>query len=338
MRCSALIITGMLWVLCASSGVLAQSGVSVQAVRLEEVLISLERKAPADVRPLNTSTIAAQVPAVIKAIHADIGQRVNAGDLLLELEETDFQLNLQQAQANLASSKAQKAQADVKLTRARELGENQYLSADALLARETDVMVIAAQIKSLEVSVAIARRNLDKCHITAPFNAVIDERYAQLGSYVINGTPLLNLTELDRFELDSEIASQIAESIEDAKSIHFESGGQSYPVSLERLSPAIDLERRTRRARFHFTDSAPPVGSSGEVIWYAKNGLMPASLVIRRSGVLGIFVVESGIARFVALPGAQEGRPSPVSLPMDAMIVVQGRDRLQDGDQVNTGR
>ncbi len=325
------ILTGL--IISSDSG--AQPSVSVQAMRLGDVLISLERKAPADVRPLNSSTIAAQVGAVVKSIHADVGQQVAAGDLLLELDQTDFELNLQLAQANLASSRAQKAQADVKLTRARELGENQYLSADALLGRETEVMVIAAQIQALEISVAIARRNLDKCHIRAPFNAVVNERDAQIGNYVTIGNPLLSLTELDRFELDSEIAAQIADSVEEASAIRFDTGGQSYTVTLQRLSPAIDLERRTRRARFLFVDSAPPVGSSGDVIWQGDGGLLPANLVVRRNGKLGIFIVEGNQARFVPLPDAQEGRPSPVSLPLETRIVVLGRDRLQDGDRVN---
>ncbi len=259
------------------------------------------------------------------------------GDLLLELEDTDYGLNLQQAEANLSSSSAQQVQADARLKRARELGQNQYLSADDLLTRETEVMVIAAQIRANEVSIAIARRNLQKCRILAPFNAVVDDRIAQVGAFVGNGSPLLSLTELDHFELDSEIAARVADSIEIAQSIRFVSGDHTYPVKLLRLSPVIDVERRIRRARFGFPENFPAVGSSGEVIWQVDSGMLPASLMVRRSGQLGIFTVDQNTARFVALANAQEGRPVTVTLPLDTTVVVQGRDRLQDGDAVNTG-
>ena len=61
---------------------------------------------------------------------------------------TDYQLNLKQAEANLASSQARLSQAKAKLKRAQTLGDNQYISADELLERETDVMVFQAQIQA----------------------------------------------------------------------------------------------------------------------------------------------------------------------------------------------
>ncbi len=141
----------------------AQTAVNVRAQPLGEVLVDFERRAPAEVRALNDSTIAAEVSSVVLSVHADVGQAVKEGDLLLELDPVDYQLNLKQAEANLASSKARLSQANAKLKRARTLGGNQYISADELLERETDVMVFSAQIQAEEVAVSIARRNLEKC-------------------------------------------------------------------------------------------------------------------------------------------------------------------------------
>ena len=141
----------------------AQTNVNVRAENLGEVLVDFERRAPAEVRALNDSTIAAEVSSVVLSVHADVGQAVKKGDLLLALNPVDYQLNLQQAEANLASSKARLSQANAKLKRAQTLGDNQYISADELLERETDVMVFSAQIQADEVAVSIARRNLDKC-------------------------------------------------------------------------------------------------------------------------------------------------------------------------------
>ncbi len=151
---------------------LAWAQVPVQVQSLGETLVDLERRAPADVRPLNDALMAAEVSAVVAAVYADVGQQVEPGQLMLQLDATDYQLNLRQAEANLASSLAQKAEADAKLQRARELGEKQYASADELLERETRVMVVAAQIQANEVAVSVARRNLEKCSVTAPFTIV----------------------------------------------------------------------------------------------------------------------------------------------------------------------
>jgi len=75
----------------------AQAGISVRAQPLSEVLVNFERRAPAEVRALNDSSISAEVSAVVHSVHADVGQSVAKGDLLLELNPTDYQLNLKQA-------------------------------------------------------------------------------------------------------------------------------------------------------------------------------------------------------------------------------------------------
>ena len=321
--------------LLASTVLLAQSTVNVRTQQLSEVLFDFERKAPAEVRALNDSTIAAEVSAVVLRVHTDVGQAVDKGDLLLELNPTDYQLNLKQAEANLASSKARLSQANAKLKRARRLGDNQYISADELLERETDVMVSDAQIQANEVAVSIARRNLDKCRLTAPFDGVVGKRMAQVGNFVRNGDPLIAITQVDQFELDAEIPDGQADAIRNADRVRFESRGQSWPLELLRLSPVIDSQRRTRQARFSFVDNAPAVGRSGELVWRIGQGMLPSNLISRRNGVLGVFVLDSGKARFEVLPDAQEGRPAQVKLPASSRVITLGRERLQDGIAVS---
>lgn len=323
-----------LLLLLFNSGLAAQETVSVSIQPLNEVLIDLERSAAAEVLALNRAVIAAEVTGVVRQIHADVGAVVRQGDLLLEIDPTDYRLALQQAEASLATSKAQKAQADVRLQRARKLIEGNYLSADDLLARETEAQVASAQIQLQEATVAISRRNLEKCRITAPFNGVVSRRMAQTGSYVTLGTALLEFSETDRFELEAKIPDELADSLGRAEKIEFHSRNESWPVELLRLSPVIETDKRSRSARFRFSQDAPAIGRSGEVFWRVSRGLLPASLVVQRNGLLGIFLADSGKARFTALPNAQEGRPVAVNLPLDAKIVVTGRDRLQDGDLI----
>lgn len=312
--------------------------VPVSVAPLSELLVRLERRAPAEVLPLNDATLSAEVTAVVRTVHADAGQRVGRGELLLELDDTDYRIALEQAEAGLAASQAQQAQAEAKLARARELIANEYLSADTLLDRETDVAVTAAGIRTAEAAVAVARRNLEKCRIAAPFDAAVANRSAQEGALVVIGSPLLQLTQLDHYELDADIPAHQAASLQSADSLAFLSNGETWPVRLLRLSPAIDTERRSRRARFAFTGEGPEVGRSGELLWTLDRGQLPANLVSRRDGALGVLTAEGGVARFRALPGAQEGRPVPVSLPPDTQVIVRGRDRVHDGDTLIEGR
>ena len=314
---------------------LAQTTFNVRTQTVSETLVDYDRRAPAEVRALNESRISAEVSAVVMSIHADEGQLVSAGDILLELNPVDYQLNLKQAEANRASSQARLSQAQAKLNRARTLGDKQYISADELLERETDVMVFEAQIKRDEVAVSITRRNLEKCMIRAPFSGVVSDRMAQLGGFVRNGDLLLALTQVDHFELEAKIPDSQADELKNTDTLRFESRGRSWPVELLRLSPVIDSEGRTRLARFVFSGDAPSVGRSGELIWRVGSGLLPSNLISRRNGVLGVFLHVDGKAHFEPIPGAQEGRPVVVNLPAASEVITMGRERLQDGMSVS---
>ena len=56
------------------------------------------------------------------------------------------------------------------------------------------------------------------------------------------------------------------------------------------------------------------------------------------ANAFGVFVANDEHARFVAIPGAQEGRPAAVDLPAETLIVVRGHTRLQDGDSLDINR
>ncbi len=313
----------------------AEAQIAVQAQRLDQLLVDRLQRAPAEVLPLNDSVMAAEVNAVVRAVLTDVGAEVEAGAVLVELDETDFRLQLDAAEASLAAAQSRLTEAQAKLDRAQRLGEAQYVSAEELLARETAVSVSRADIRSAEAQVAIAERNLEKCRLVAPFAGTVQERMAQVGAYVTVGSPLLRLVQTDQIELSADIPVATAGGLERSGEAWFESAGERWAVRLARLSPVVDVNRRARQARFRFDGPMPSAGRSGEVVWRVESGQLPAGLLTRRDGSLGVFLVRGDTAVFVPVPGAQEGRPALVDLPRDSLIVVEGRQRLQDGDSVS---
>ena len=308
--------------------------IRVEVAPLADIVIAREHRVPAEVLPLNDSVLAAEVNAVVQKIGADVGARVVAGDVLILLEETDFELQLRAAEASLEAARARLAEARAKRDRAARLGDSQYISEDELLTRETTVAVSEADIRNAEAQVAIARRNLEKCRILAPFDGVVQARPAQVGAYVTVGSPVLRIVQTDRPELAAEIPVGLGAGLGEGAAAEFHSQGARWPVSLSRLSGVVATERRARRARFAFTGDAPAPGRSGQVVWTSAQGQLPARLLSRRGGVLGIFLYRDGRAEFTSLPEAEEGRPVPVDLPLDSRVIVQGQERLQDGDAV----
>ena len=100
----------------------------------------------------------------------------------------------------------------------------------------------------------------------------------------------------------------------------------------------IEVETRVQTARLAFVFDPMPAGTTGTLEWLGARGQLPADLVVRRGDRYGVFAAEDGVARFLELPAAEEGRPVAIGLPDDTLLVTRGADRLQDGDRVELTR
>lgn len=312
----------------------AQQPTGVTARPLAEIGVQQSYRVPAEVVSLNRGAVSVEAEGIVQSVSANMGEIVEAGQVILMLDPADFELAEKRIQAAIASTLARIEQAKLRLSRARNLSEGRFVSADELLARETELSVLDAELRRQRLDLEMARRDIEKCRVVAPYRGVVVERQAQLGSYLRRGDPVVTLVDLNRFELEARLPGALLEAFEKRRGPHFAVSGQEWPVKLARLFPLIEFGERVNRARLTFTAGAPNIGSSGELRWHSTDPLLPAHLLVRREGQLGVFLAEGGVARFERLPGAIEGRPAAHALPASARIIVDGRDRLQDGSPI----
>jgi RND family efflux transporter MFP subunit len=322
-----------LLVLFICTGAAAQE-MRVSTRALSEIAISTRGRAPAKVMAINHSVIAAQINGVVASVEVEIAQQVAAGQLLVQIEDRDFQLELDLARAGLKAQDARIDQAGERLARARDLNDRNFASVDDLRARETDLAVLRADREGRVVAVAQAERALGKTRISAPFAGTVFFRDAQKGAYVSPGMPLLTLVQTDSAELEGELDPVDADSLLSSEQIVFSGAGQEWPVEVVRLSAVVGERSQVQRVRLSFSDARPAIGSTGYLVWQRAQLAVPADLIVKRGNKLGLFIVEERIARFLPLENAQEGRPTRVTLPPTSRIIVGGRDRVKNGDRV----
>lgn len=316
----------------------AAEPVPVAATAVGEVLVEREVRAPAAVVSRNRAVVTSQITALVDEIAVDVGADVSKGARLVKLDAADARLELSRARAELQALEAQIVEASERLRRAEDLLERDFVSKDELTSRRAALAVLEAQRERQRVAIDAARLTLARTEIKAPFDATVVAREGQVGSLATPGTPLLTLVQTAAPEVDAEIDPRYADSLDVAPAIRYVSEGRAWPVSLARLTKVVEPGTRKQRGRFRFDREAAPIGSTGDLVWSAASGLVPVDLVVQRSGELGVFTVEDGRARFVAIPAAQEGRPAAADLPPDALIVTRGQARLQDGDEVQISR
>ena len=320
--------------LAAPASICGKDSFAVSAQPAATLSIARTHRAPAEVISLNRSAVAAETGGIVRAVHADAGDRVEAGTKLIELDTTDLELAEKRIRADIASTRARIEQAKLRLSRAKNLSQGRFVSADELLSRETELSVLNAEIRRQQLQLDSARRDIEKGDINAPFKGVVVERQAQLGNFMRRGDSAVTLVDTERFELEVRVPEPWALRLRPGIGGKFVSGELNWPVTLNRVFPLVEQGERIVRARFRFSRDAPMVGSSGELRWHSPEKLLPPSLLVRRDGKLGGFIIRQGLAHFVTLPGAVEGRPATHPLDDKALIIVDGRERLQDGDRV----
>ncbi|MEZ5472606.1 MAG: efflux RND transporter periplasmic adaptor subunit [Marinicella sp.] len=332
------LVISCIFLLCVPMGiVIADSNTPVQvtAKPLQDVLIERQLSANAQVVALNDTPVSAEITAVVKSIHADIGDEVKLGTVLVFLDADDYELQLAQAKAQVEAAKARRQQAQLRLDRANELKQNQYISADDLLARETELAVQKAEYQRLVVAQKIAQRQLDKTQIKAPFTGVVAARSAQLGQLLSPGAVVVNLTQTDKREVRALIPNHLVETLKQAKNLLFTNSQITTQVEVLKVAPIINQQSSVQQARFSIIGELPVIGQTGQLTWQLEGSLLSADMVVKRKGQLGIFVVDGQQARFLPLNNAQEGRPVPIDTSKNWLVIVGGRERLQDGDDIN---
>jgi RND family efflux transporter MFP subunit len=319
----------LLALLCAPA--LAAPPATVKSRPLSELAIHPQREASAQAVSLNLAKLSAELAARIDSIPVEPGQRIAQGAVVAQLDCTDTRIAAQRTQAELESSQARLKLAQLQLQRSTELAAKNFISGDALDAKQTEVAVVAAEVRLDTAARAAARRDVGKCTLRSPYPAIVEARLAQVGELASPGTPIVQLWDTSRLQLAVQLQADDADRLAQSTPI-FDSQGREYAVKLLRVSPALNPVSRTREARFGFAKAAPAPGSSGVLRWRDPRPFVPADYLVKRADRLGVFVVRGTTAHFVPLPGAQEGRPaSAASLPADTALVTDGRLVLQDG-------
>lgn len=325
--------------LLAAIPALAQSRPpAVSARAFGEIALHPEREAYAAVISLNDSKVSAEVSARIVDIPVQVGQVVERGAVLARLDPEDYRLELERAAAALKASQARAELAQAQLARARALVEQRFISQEALNQRESEAKTIDAEVAANRAQLATARRGLEKCTVRAPFKAIVRQRLGQVGESAAPGTPLVQILDAGRMEVSAALQPADARELAQVPQTAFATQSQRYPVRLLRIVPALDPRERSQEARFAFVREGALPGTAGRVLWRTLRPHLPADLVVRRDGGLGVFVAESGRARFVPLPEAEEGRPAPADLPAAALVVTEGRLQLRPGDPISVGK
>lgn len=263
------------------------------------------RLARAELRPMERSlqvvgtlaardeaTVAAQVAGQIELNHVDLGDAVTNGQELALIDTTSYDALVRQSAANLARAQASAANAARNLQRAQDLQKEKIASASDLDQAVADAGRTQADVKSAEAADAIARLNLDRSRVRAPFDGVVAQRLVTVGNYVAVGDPILRLVKINplRLRLDVPERESIAVRPDQEVRVSVEGDTNSYAGRLARVAPSI---RQTDR----MLQAEADVPNPGTL----RAGLFARAKIIVDPSDLGLSIPASALTTFAGL-------------------------------------
>jgi RND family efflux transporter MFP subunit len=170
----------------------------VRAVKLLTVGgsdLNVQGEYAAEVRARVESRLGFRVGGKLVQRQAEVGQRVNAGQVLAQIDPQDYQLGAQAAQAQVAAAQTQRDLALSDFKRYESLKAQNFISGAELERRETTLKAAEATLAQAKAQAQAQTNQANYTHLNATAPGVITGVEAEIGQVVSAGQPVVRLAQ-----------------------------------------------------------------------------------------------------------------------------------------------
>lgn len=331
----------------SGDGAPAVSSLTVTVAAPERRSIEREVVASGSVSAWQEMSLGVELSGVrVAAVLVEPGDRVAAGQALLELDKRTLQAQARQAEASLAQAQASARLAELQATRGESLLAQNLISGANYDELQANRARTAAQLLAAEAERDSAQLRLGFATLRAPDDGVISARMVQPGQVVSAGSEMLRLIRRGRLEWRAEVAERDLVRIEVGAPVTLRTPtGESVIGKIRAVSPSISPETRTALV---YADLPEPGGlragmfAEGRLrIGSVQALVVPRESVVYRDGFAYVFHVDEqnrALQRRIEI-GSSQGEFIEVrsGLEGEERIAVRGAGFLGDGDLVKVG-
>jgi multidrug efflux system membrane fusion protein len=308
------------------------------------------------VTAFNTVTVHSRVDGQITKINFQEGQFVHQGDALLEIDARPYQVQLEQAEGQLAKDQAQLRDVQVNYERYQLLYKEGVIPKQQVDTQGAQVGQFEGSIKGDQGLIDSAKLQLVYSHVTAPISGRIGLRLVDVGNIVhaTDANGLLVITQLQPiaviFALPQDQLPQVATKLRDRQQMVVDAYDRDDTTKIESgklltIDNQIDTTTGTYKLKAVFNNDTnilfPNQFVNVHLLADVKKDLIivPASAIQRGPQGTYVYVVQSGNIAKIQPVTLSQTTANTVGLsaglnPGD-VVVVDGQDKLQDGSNVN---
>jgi len=299
-----------------------------------------------EVRAREEVNLAFRVAGKIATRYVDSGARVQAGQILARLDDSDLALQSQAAEASVQALRADRDLAAAELTRYRELVGKQLVSKSLYDSKNAQAQAAQSRYQQAVAQSRVNTNQTGYAVIRAPANGIVSQRLAEAGQVLSAGQPVFTFAADGARDVAITVAEQHLPNLRLGQPVKVElwtQEGTVYDGKIREIAAAADALTRTYAVRVAFDDAAAvtQLGQSARVYMQESrnSGLsVPLSALTESNGKPAVWVVgrdgrlqKRGVS--VRRYGARSAEIT-AGLAQNEWIVQAGVHLLREGEKV----
>jgi len=295
--------------------------------------------------PEDEVKVGAEVEGTIKKLSVDEGAIVKKGDLLLEIDDEKFRLEVEESEAMLTEAVRKLENARATLNRMTRLYKEGVIGEQNYDDTKTQTLLIEANVENIKARLNRFKKSLKDTRVMAPIDGVVSERKVSVGEYVKVGAELFKIVDSNPLKLTFTVPENNAGEIKIGQKVQVQSrafADRTYQGTIYFINPKVDIETRTVEVKA-WVDNPDYILKPGfyvnvkTLLEERKSLVLPESSVLVREGKSMVMsVVNNAIQYKPVTPGVRfDGKVEILDgITAEDKVVLSGRSEIYEGTRV----
>ncbi len=293
------------------------------------------------------SDVAAEVAGLVEAVRIEDGQRVTAGQPLVELRADLLVKRLEASRSTHQQVLAELKIAEIELGRRQKLFEKGSISEQSYDDNRFRARALERRAASLNAEVERIELEIKKAVIRAPFDGLVIRRSVDRGEWIAEGKTVAILARDDVIDIMVEVPEHYIRQVRSGGKVRVRIGATDFEGTVTALIPRGDVATRNFPVKIRAANRSSFIEGMSATVWLPTAKTQNAYIVSRdalisSSGRTVVFMLDGSKVRVlpvavIAYEGADVGIAAE-RLQVGVRVVVKGNERLRDGQEVVVGR